>query len=103
MIMCYHATTYFGLLSDAQVGLEELTSDIGKLVNLKVLTLEGNYCITHIPESISCLQKLENLCIDRSPIENWPAVLGPLTSLTSLGILWNGELEVHLNIQVIHC
>ncbi len=67
----------------AQDGLEEVTSDITKLVNLRVLNLATNRSVTCIPEEISCLQKLEHLTVERCPVHEMPASLSTLSNLIS--------------------
>ncbi len=87
---------------DAQGGLQELTPDISKLVNLRVLTLRVNGSLQSIPGCISCLQKLEELCIDRSSIEEIPLGLAALPNLTSLefNVLMLNEFRFPFTLQV---
>jgi hypothetical protein len=68
----------------AQAGLQELTLDISKLVNLKELVLQNNGAVKYIPESISCLQKLEHLHIYKGQIDELPDGLSTLNNLASL-------------------
>jgi hypothetical protein len=85
-------------------GLQELTSDISKLVNLKTLTLEENGSIEIIPESISCLQKLEDFHISDSSTDIVPTSLAALSSLTSLLIrspALDDALQLPPSLQVI--
>jgi hypothetical protein len=81
---CIHIDLWsvcFGIL---QEGLKAVSDGISKLVNLRVLTLTNNTSVTHIPEAISCLQKLEHLEVLKCPVNNMPANLNMLTNLTSL-------------------
>jgi hypothetical protein len=73
----------------AQAGLWEVTSDISKLVNLRVLTLLNNWKVRSIPDSISCLQKLEHLRIENSLSGDVPDGLSTLSNLASLHITWD--------------
>jgi hypothetical protein len=84
----------------AQLGLQELTSDISKLVNLQALVLTANSSVTCIPESISCLKGLVLLTIEGSPIGEVPAGLGTLHCLTSLCIERCNGLRFPWNLQV---
>jgi Leucine-rich repeat (LRR) protein len=70
----------------AQAGLQEMTPDIRKLVNLKVLNLCQNTVLHCIPESISCLRDLQTLYIAGSPITKLPVGLATLANLRSLTI-----------------
>jgi hypothetical protein len=70
----------------AKGGLRELTEDISMLLNLKSLHLRGNPNISYIPESISCLLKLEHFSIDISDISELPAGLGKLENLMTLSV-----------------
>jgi hypothetical protein len=54
------------LVAVQEGGLQELTPDISRLVNLEVLRLKTNPSLGCITESISCLQKLECLHINAS-------------------------------------
>ncbi len=84
------------------MGLQELTPDISKLVNLEKLSLTGNFSVTHIPESISCLQKLELLEIGDSPIQEMPAGIAHLRNLATLymqgcnGVRFPPDLQVRI-------
>jgi Leucine-rich repeat (LRR) protein len=69
-----------------QAGLEEMTSDISKLVNLRVLNLCQNTVLDRIPESVSCLQNLQTLYIEQSPITTVPVGLATLGNLRCLTI-----------------
>jgi hypothetical protein len=66
----------------AQDGLEELTSDISKLVNLRVLNLSRHDRVDSIPESISCLRCLQHLQIESCALSDMPLGLGMLPKLT---------------------
>ncbi len=76
------------MLGTLQDGLQEMTADISKLVNLRHLVLTHGK-LEYIPESISCLQKLTALYISNSLLSEVPAGLGMLGSLASLQIVWN--------------
>jgi hypothetical protein len=86
----------------AQAGLQELTPDISKLVNLKTLMLQRNGALMDIPESISCLQKLEQLCVYGGQIDELPAGLAKLANLTSLDLaaLDFNDLRIPFGFQV---
>jgi Leucine-rich repeat (LRR) protein len=85
VILCLLRRRFISTLRcHAQAGLQRLTADISQLVNLRVLTLDKNRSLTYIPESISCLQKLEELCIDNGQIRKLPVGLGKLANLVSL-------------------
>jgi Leucine-rich repeat (LRR) protein len=81
------------VLGIAQVGLQEVTSDVSKLVNLKELSLFTNRAVQHLPESISCLQKLEDLNIRGRSISELPVGLGSLASLADLKARGYDDLE----------
>jgi hypothetical protein len=92
----------------AQVGLQEVTSDISKLVNLKRLELNYNRGLQHLPESMSCLQKLESFNISDCSISELPAGLGSLASLADLhasgyedldGLQFPDSLQVSIDTQ----
>jgi hypothetical protein len=74
------------IIQVVQAGLQEMTSDISKLVNLKVLNLTQNTVLDRIPESISCLQNLQTLYIEQSPITTVPVGLATLGNLRCLTI-----------------
>ncbi len=84
----------------AQAGLCEMTPDISKLVNLEILTLTFNCLMEHIPESISCLQKLRCLHIEESPILGLPDGLATLASLVSLELTSCEDVVFPSNLQV---
>ncbi len=87
----------------AQVGQQDLTSDISRLVNLKSLMLLGDPKLRSIPESISCLQKLETFYIALSKCSELPAGLGKLENLKTLVVNNSGNgLRVVPNLEVIH-
>ena len=75
-----------------QEGVRELTQDISKLVNLRVLHLSANDGVDHLPEAISCLQRLELLRVDMCPVSELPNGLTALANLSGLHITWNGPL-----------
>jgi hypothetical protein len=75
----------------AQAGLQELTPDISKLVNLKLLNLASNSELDYIPESISCLQNLTTLIIEDTSITAVPVGLATLRKLDGLCLKsWTG-------------
>ncbi len=74
------------LLWTAQHGLVAIESDISKLVNLRALTVETNNTLISVSESISCLQRLEDLHIIGSALTTLPGGLAQLASLTELHI-----------------
>jgi hypothetical protein len=74
------------LIGIAQAGLEEITSDISKLVNLRVLSLEHSRELFSIPEAISCLQNMQTLHIEGTSITQVPLGLATLQNLRSLSI-----------------
>jgi hypothetical protein len=75
-------------LAYAQTGLRELTSEISKLVNLKHLTLERAYPLESMPESISCLQKLQRVDIVCGPPLRVPMGFATLANLSQLSVRW---------------
>jgi hypothetical protein len=82
-------------------GLQELTSDISKLLNLKVLTLSIHDKMDSIPEAISCLQELEHLEISYCPlVSRLPAGLRMLGKLVTLEITGCGPIQFPPNLQV---
>jgi hypothetical protein len=87
----------------AQGGLQELTPDISKLVKLRVLRLHNNVSIPSIPGCISCLQKLQELCVHHSHIEELPLGLAALPNLTSIDLfaLMLSEFRFPFPLQVI--
>lgn len=94
----------------AQEGLEEVTSDIGRLVNLKTLFLGINaHTLTHLPESISRLQSLELLTISLSNIQQLPDGLAALPNLAKLridfspGVRFPPNLQVTINKGISNC
>jgi hypothetical protein len=75
----------------AQAGLQELTPDISKLGNLKLLNLASNLELEYIPESISCLQNLTTLIIEDTSITAVPFGLATLRKLDGLCLKsWTG-------------
>lgn len=74
------------MIGSTQDGLQEITSDISKLVNLKDLTVERNGALSYIPEAISRLQKLENICIGGSSSSGLSFSLPGLANLLGLCI-----------------
>jgi hypothetical protein len=83
-----------------QTGLQEMTSDISKLVNLKVLKLEDNFDLQRWHASIGYLQRLEHLHIDNSTSEEVPAGFGMLASMTKLYFRPCGGMQVFPDLQV---
>ncbi len=79
--------------------LQELTADISKLVKLTSLDLEANYSLEEIPESFSCLQKLEFLRIEHAPIEAFPVALGTLGNLQCLCISYCSREDFVPNLR----
>jgi hypothetical protein len=69
-----------------QNALQELTSDISKLVNLRVLDIDCNHTVKYMPESVSCLQKLEHLHIYNAAITQFPPGLAKLGNLATLNL-----------------
>lgn len=85
-----------------QEGLEEVTSDIGRLVNLTTLFLGINgHTLTHLPDPISCLQSLEHLTISLSNIQQLPDGLAMLPNLAKLRIEFSPGVRLPLSLQVI--
>jgi hypothetical protein len=76
-------TLSFGI---SQAGLQKMTSDISKLVNLKALTLCHNTVLDEIPEAISCLQSLQSFYLHFTRICKVPAGLATLANLRSISI-----------------
>lgn len=68
--------------------LEEIPEDIGELVELRGLELNGHE-ITSIPASIAKLTKLEELNLGINDIETIPSEIGSLTNLTKLELYSN--------------
>ncbi len=92
-------------LCTAQHGLVEIPSDISKLVNLRVLTLDINDSLNCISESISCLQSLEVLHIAGSILRSLPDGIAKLTKLTQLYINDTTQgpgLSIPANLEVMH-
>jgi hypothetical protein len=65
-------------------GLEKMTPEVGKLVNLRVLKLVNNTRLGSLPESISCLRKLEVLHLEECPVSALPEGFGTLANLQTL-------------------
>ncbi len=63
-----------------------MTSDISRLVNLTSLSLMHNTGVTCLPESISCLQKLERLEVDSCPLIHLPESVSCLQALEVLEV-----------------
>lgn len=82
------------------LGLQEVTSDISKLVNLTTLDLGCSLSLEYLPESISCLQKLEVMDIYASSITEVPAGLARLANLSNLGIRGCGPLRLPPSLEV---
>ncbi len=78
-----------------------MTSDITRLVNLKTLKL-GGQDIPYIPESMSCLKKLEHFAIFCSESNELPAGLGMLENLVTLHVSFCNALRIVPNLEVIH-
>jgi hypothetical protein len=83
-------------------GLQELTSDISQLVNLRVLKLELGWkeTVDSIPDSISCLQQLEELHLRRAEIIQLPHGLATLNNLARLELVWCAGLRFPRDLQV---
>ncbi len=56
------------------------------MVNLRALHLECHQTINYMPESISCLQKLEHLHIEKVTIRELPVGLAKLANLATLSL-----------------
>jgi hypothetical protein len=91
--------------------VQGLTPDISKLVNLRVLTIRS-LDVLAIPESISCLQKLEHLNLNGDRVQkDLPAGFPTLANLTSLrfasgcGVQLNfpPDLRVSACSSAAHC
>jgi hypothetical protein len=72
------------LLVVAQPGLRKMTADISKLTELTSLKVTHCCALEYIPESISCLQKLEVLDIMSTSVTAVPVGLATLASLKHL-------------------
>ncbi len=70
------------------MGLQEMTADISKLVNLERLTIEDSPAVKLIPEEISCLQSLEDLHLNFISVKQLPAGFTELANLEALHITW---------------
>jgi hypothetical protein len=80
-----------------------MTADVSKLVNLRTLQLNMTHKTQHLPDSISCLQKLELLAIDAFDVGELPAGLAKLENLVILHLFNNGHLwdpDLPFNVQV---
>jgi Leucine-rich repeat (LRR) protein len=74
-------------------GLTDVTSELGKLVNLRVLRLLKNTRLCHLPDAIRCLQKLEVLHIDECPLQDLPPGFGTLSNLLTLRLIFVPQVE----------
>lgn len=83
-----------------ELGLQEMTSDISKLVNLTTLIVGCSKSLECIPESLSCLQKLEAVNIRISQITDVPPGLARLANLSSLAFTDCGPLRFPPSLQV---
>ena len=61
----------------------ELSSDIGKLINLEVLILNGNQ-LTFLPKEIGNLKNLKELWLNQTNIERLPMEISNLKKLEKL-------------------
>jgi hypothetical protein len=96
--MSVGATVLCGL---EQSGLEKMTPDISKLVNLQSLCIGLDDELEHIPESISCLQQLTQLEIDGFGIGQLPAGLAMLPKLATFHLGFCGDKwRLPPNLQV---
>lgn len=83
-----------------QDGLQELTSDISRLVNLKELTLECNGALSYIPQALSCLQKLETTCVGEISVNGMSFSLPGVANLTGLCIWHCEDIRFPPSLQV---
>ncbi len=84
-----------------RTGLQALTSDISKLVNLVELHLEDNPELQYIPDEISCLQSLSNIWISGSSVITVSAGLAMLATLDCLDLMGCDGVSFPPNLQVI--
>jgi Leucine-rich repeat (LRR) protein len=80
-----------------------MTSDVGKLVNLRVLKLHHNSKLFDMPDAIGCLQKLEVLDVFYCAISQLPDTVGTLANLTSLRCVPHGTLRLPSDLKVRDC
>jgi Leucine-rich repeat (LRR) protein len=99
MLQC-NKFTFLMFTGIAQGGLQELTPDISKLTKLTYLSLDNNTLLEYIPESISCLQNLEALHIEDSPIREVPVSLKTLKSLDCLTLTYMGPVHFPSSLEV---
>lgn len=68
--------------------LEELSDDVGKLVNLEVLVLRNN-SLSSLPTSLANCKSLREIVITRNSFKTIPPVIASLPSLQVLDISYN--------------
>jgi hypothetical protein len=88
------ARRYQGGLTD------EMSPEVGKLVNLRVMKLEANPALFDLPDSISCLQRLELLHIDGCPMHKLPQGFGALANLKTLRLIYTAGTKFPSDLKV---
>lgn len=73
--------------------LDELPSDISRLINLRVLMMDTNE-LYDVPDSLTRLSKLEKLSLSNNHIQTLPVDMGRLTNMTSLHLSNNRFKEL---------
>ncbi|MBS9463378.1 DUF5018 domain-containing protein [Flagellimonas sp. 389] len=73
--------------------IENLTKNIGSLVNLVQLQLNGNP-LKVVPAEIGNLTKLRTLDLQRTSLENVPTSIGDLKNLTRLDLGYNSLIAI---------
>ncbi len=80
-------------------GIDHIPSEIGQLIQLKVLNLSFNQ-ITELPSSICNLTELEKLYVTRNQISKLPIGIGNLKNLKKLDLSYNpiGKLPSEMGL-----
>ena len=82
-------------------GITKLTSAIGELKNLEVLDLGGNY-LKILPPEICKLTKLRELSLQRNGLAELPDEIGNMVSLGQLDLSNNKLTSLPLSLYMLH-
>ncbi len=77
-----------------------MTADISKLTDLETLYITHCCALEYIPESISCLQKLDSLDIASTSVTAVPVGLATLASLTHLRMSYWKTIHLPPTLEV---
>ena len=79
-------------------GVTKIPSEIGKLINLKYISLGENQ-ITSIPPEIGNLKNLESIILDKNQITSIPPEIGNLTNLKAIRLDGNKITSIPPEIE----